>query len=323
MSATTHRDRPRQVPRRRALVAGIGLVAAVALTALIAPRDASAQVIKRLDGPPRSEVSVDGRWAATFTDGARSVTLTGPERTFQEATTPDRVTAAIWVRLLPQPFDGHVDQEWLASALADRTPDVLGIAMGYVAGAAPLLDADGLQVAGDADYGPLKGNGKRSEGSDFNDYLGLQWPYPDGTVEQPDAQRRGDVDCSGYVRMVFGYRLGLPLSIGPDGGTSLPRQSFVQAASAPGVVLISDVGSRPASADVLQPGDLVFFDADPGDGPRVDHVGIYLGADSGGHERFISSRKTANGPTLGDLGGRSILDGDGLYAMAFREARRI
>ena len=47
-------------------------------------------------------------------------------------------------------------------------------------------------------------------------------------------------------------------------------------------------------------GDLLFFDADPDDGTRIDHVGMYLGLDAGNHHRFISSRKGANGPTLGD-----------------------
>ena len=73
----------------------------------------------------------------------------------------------------------------------------------------------------------------------------------------------------------------------------------------------------------LQPGDLVFFDADAGDGPQVDHVGIYLGPDTGGHHRFLSSRKSANGPTLGDTSGKSLLDGTGLYAKSFRAARRL
>ena len=52
-------------------------------------------------------------------------------------------------------------------------------------------------------------------------------------------------------------------------------------------------------------------------------VGIYLGLDSAGHPRFISSRKVANGPTMGDRGGASLLTGDGLYASAFREAKRL
>jgi len=50
---------------------------------------------------------------------------------------------------------------------------------------------------------------------------------------------------------------------------------------------------------------------------------MYLGVDSGGHHRFVSSRKTANGPTLGDLGGKSLLDGTGHYAVSFRAARRL
>ena len=73
----------------------------------------------------------------------------------------------------------------------------------------------------------------------------------------------------------------------------------------------------------LAPADLVFFDADRDDGPKIDHVGIYVGRDARGHRRFISSRKQADGPTMGDIGGRSILDGDGLYARAFRATRRL
>jgi hypothetical protein len=67
----------------------------------------------------------------------------------------------------------------------------------------------------------------------------------------------------------------------------------------------------------------VFFDADPGDGARIDHVGIYLGVDAGGRHRFVSSRKGINGPTLGDYRGASLLDGAGLYARAFRASRRL
>ena len=40
------------------------------------------------------------------------------------------------------------------------------------------------------------------------------------------------------------------------------------------------------------------------------------------NHRFISSRKSANGPTLGDTNGKSLLDGTGLYAKSFRAARR-
>ena len=55
----------------------------------------------------------------------------------------------------------------------------------------------------------------------------------------------------------------------------------------------------------------------------LDHVGMYLGRDTNGHYGFISSRKTADGPTMGDRGGKSILDGTGLYARTFRAVRRV
>jgi hypothetical protein len=42
-------------------------------------------------------------------------------------------------------------------------------------------------------------------------------------------------------------------------------------------------------------------------GPGTD----FRRPDEGGHHRFISSRKTHNGPILGDVGGRSILDDTG------------
>ena len=73
----------------------------------------------------------------------------------------------------------------------------------------------------------------------------------------------------------------------------------------------------------LQIGDLLFFDLDPVDGPLLDHSAIFLGVDSAGRPRFISSRKHYNGPTMGDKNGASVLTGDGVLAQAFRLARRI
>jgi cell wall-associated NlpC family hydrolase len=73
----------------------------------------------------------------------------------------------------------------------------------------------------------------------------------------------------------------------------------------------------------LSPGDLVFFDAATNDGTQIDHVGMYLGTDEGGNYRFVSSRKSINGPTMGDYSGKSILNGSGLYATSFRAARRL
>jgi hypothetical protein len=67
----------------------------------------------------------------------------------------------------------------------------------------------------------------------------------------------------------------------------------------------------------------VFFDASADEGTLVDHVGIHLGIDSAGAPRFVSSRKGADGPTMGDVRGRSMLSGSRLYATSFRVVRRL
>jgi cell wall-associated NlpC family hydrolase len=175
-------------------------------------------------------------------------------------------------------------------------------------------------------------NGAREEGSDFNDYLGLVWNFPE-KLEQPEKRQRHCLDCSGFVRMVWGFRHSMPgfgyadvvplsLNPRPDRG-GMPRRAHQIYDSAPGVLLAPDSGTRVRDFTQLGPGDLVFFDADPSDGNRIDHVGIYLGQDQAGNYRFISSRKSANGPTFGDYKGKSILNGTGLYARAFRAIRRL
>lgn len=57
--------------------------------------------------------------------------------------------------------------------------------------------------------------------------------------------------------------------------------------------------------------------------PGLDHGGIYLGLDDDGHRRFVSSRSTADGPTMGDTGGTSLLDDGGYYARGFRAVKRL
>lgn len=276
----------------------------------------------------------DGRELARLTRGARSVLLAGPRRRFAEPDAAAAVTHAHWVRALPQPFDGEpapADLDWLARALAanaSAAPDVLAIALQYLRGALP-VEEGGLRVAGDARYGPLR-DGRREEGSDFNDYLGLDWSYPEGQVDRAEPRQLGCLDCSGFVRMVWGLRrhaptdAGLPLGLRPrEDRSTLPRRANELFESAPGVVLFGHADEPPSELDALQPGDLLFFDADENDGERLDHVGMLLGLDADGHPRFVSSRKAANGPTFGDYRGRSILDGDGLYAQALRAARRL
>lgn len=293
-----------------------------------------------LADPARVVVTDHAEWMATFTPGCYTVTLAGPARTFSETFRIDgahrtvKVTHSTWVRVAPGPVDADVDERWLKQALAANqagTPDALAIAMQYVRNAPPLLLGD-LQIAGDASYGPLLPDGRRDEGSDFNDYLGLRWLYPVESPDRPEASQHRCLDCSGYMRMVWGYRHQLPdagypdtipLSRRPQSNTTLPRRSFEIYEGATGIILIEDVGTQPTGLDILDAGDLVFFDVDRDDGARLDHVGMYLGTDASAAHRFISSRKTADGPTLADAGGRSILNGTGTYARRFRAARRL
>ena len=276
-----------------------------------APSGPDAWTATRLSAPSRTVIrDAAGALVAELTDGARTVLLAGPTRTWHEPGVSVSVSTMIWVRLLPVPYDGSfgsVERDWLVNAAADRSPDVLAIAFEYVAGA-PTIERSGLRIAGDADWGALQADGTRVEGSDFNDFLGVLWTYGT-TVDQPETGELGSLDCSGYVRMVYGYRLGMPMALAPN-GVGLPRRARYQAGYG-------------VSIPVPQVGDLVFFDASTDDGAAIDHVGIYLGVDSAGHRRFISSRKKANGPTMGDVGGASIIDGGGYWAAAFRAVRRI
>jgi cell wall-associated NlpC family hydrolase len=289
----------------------------------------------RVAAPDRTVVrGTGGAIVATFTDGARTVSLTGPERTFSEpSTTSARVRTTAWVRLAPRLWRAGAEhaawfEPWFLKALRDRSPDVLAITMQYLHGK-PALTKDGVRYAGDASFGPIDPNipygdtDFRLEQSDFYDFLGISWRFDDGVTEQSEGKRYGAVDCSGYIRLVYGYRLGYPLRGDNEDGTQLPRRAFAMASVGPGVVVIPNKGRRPADIGVLQPGDLVFFDIDRRDGPRIDHSGIYLGLDTDGHPRFISSREQADGPTFGDLGGKAVLDGDDFYARLFRTAKRL
>ncbi|MDP9435043.1 MAG: C40 family peptidase [Actinomycetota bacterium] len=276
----------------------------------------------RASSPARTRVyDASGRLVATFTDGARSVVLDGPARTFAEpSTTSARVTSRAWVRLLGTPFAGMVDLAWLTAALADTSPDLIALGFRYATGAPDQYDGTGTRTAGDASYGPLV-DGVRQEGSDWNDYLGISATYGT-TTDRPEADQLGALDCSGFVRMTFGRLGGVPMTLEPD-GVRLPRRAVQMDTSAPGVLVVRNTGRQVKAFDTLLAGDLVFFDASSDDGTAIDHVGIYLGVDSSGRRRFLSSRKGADGPTMGDVSGRSTLDGTGLYATAFRSVRRL
>ena len=133
--------------------------------------------LRRHANPDRIEVRDSKRkWLATFTQGAYSVSLTGPRRTFAEPAATNAVTHSLWVRSLPAPFDGKPNTTWLAHALQANTkkiPDALAIAMQYIAKSPALFDGD-FADRGRCLLRTLI-DGAREEGSDFNDYLGIPW----------------------------------------------------------------------------------------------------------------------------------------------------
>ncbi|MFI7355300.1 NlpC/P60 family protein [Streptomyces avidinii] len=247
---------------------------------------------------------------------------------------PPAVTHNAWVRVLPAPFDGN----WTSSLeqtvrgwAGSPAPDALAYAAMFLAGAPAVTStaapAAGRQVLGKAGYGYLDPQGYRYEGADFHEYMNLGWTFPDGTYTGPSGKQVGNLDCSGYTRMVYGYHMGIPVAAGEDtSGTRIPRKSRHMVDHTPGVRIDRTNGTNPPAAGQLQPGDLLFFNADSGDDTvtaTVDHVGIYLGPDAAGKRRFLSSRKTGNGPTLSDLGGASLLDGAGTYATKLHTVHRI
>jgi cell wall-associated NlpC family hydrolase len=283
---------------------------------------------ERLDRPARTIVR-DGAGAqvASLTDGSRTALLAGRSRTFTEPRfTKTAITSTAWIRLAPQAWHAGAEREpwftgWLPKAVGDTTPDILAIALQYTDGAADQVSKK-LRIGGDANFGPDSAEG-RLEKSDFYDFLGIGWDFPDGVHERAEPARARSLDCSGFVRMVYGYRAGYPLLGSNTKGPGLPRRAWALSELGPGTALIPDEKRQITDFSTLQPGDLLFFNLEPQLGTQVSHTGIYLGIDGDGHHRVLSSRKVANGPTFGDAGGVSLIDGSGTYAKAFRAAKRL
>ncbi|MET7309992.1 C40 family peptidase [Streptomyces sp. NPDC005134] len=294
---------------------------------------------ERLQNPDRTLLrGADGEVLASFTDGARTATLTGPSRTFTEpATTKSRVVTEDWVRLMPYQWKKGAEKEkwfkdWFKEFFGSEEDDLFATAFQYVDQAPLKKDDEGVPYAGDANFGPINPNGSpgndyRLEESDFFDYLGIPYTFRNGTTMQPRPERARSMDCSGFIRTVFGYRARYPLMPTDTLGDGLPRTANGMARSDRGTDIIELKGitpaDRPKNIDVLQPGDLVFFKLDQRTEQRLDHVGMYLGHDTDGHKIFVSSREEANGPTIGDKGGTSRLDGNGYYATTLRSAKRL
>lgn len=236
---------------------------------------------------------------------------------------PPIVMHSTWLRLLNEPFSGTVDETWLKTQLNTTDPDILTFSMQYLTNSPAIIDNDGLQIAGDAAYSELLPDGNRQEGADFNDYLGIEWEYSRTSQRIAETSKLYCLDCSGFIRMVYGYRGGYPLGLSAS-TTRLPRTSTNLAYNAPGILVASSESSAPSTAQ-LQIGDLVYFGVADRENAEslVAHIGIYLGVDPQGNQRFISSRRTLNGPTFADIGGASTLNGSGQYPDTFRAIRRL
>jgi hypothetical protein len=123
-------------------------VNAFAVRIMDGPYRVAAYRYERLSLPARTVVRTDaGAVVATFTDGARTVVLSGPTRDFPVSRSGSHVVKnGAWVRLLPQPWEKGAEsagwfRSWLEAALADRSPDVLATARQHWAG-------DGQKISG-------------------------------------------------------------------------------------------------------------------------------------------------------------------------------
>ncbi|MES2973493.1 MAG: NlpC/P60 family protein [Pseudomonadota bacterium] len=312
---------------------------AFAALGLAFAQGALAYQFQRFNNPPRTVVNSDaGNWRATYTDGAITVRHWGPNRTFSEPIQSgitggtQTVTHNSYIRVMatPWPSGGIPTAAQVDALLASTGPDVLAVAMEYIYGAPVVKVPDASAytgqrwVSGGTSYGP-------DVGGDFNDHLGISWNYGAsyGGSDNNEDDEYGRLDCSGFVRMVFGYRMGVPLAKGgyDRPGVAIPRLSAKQAGSeGMGVWIIPNTGVKPTNFGNLTYGDLVFFDSDDSDPGVIDHVGIYLGVDNQGNDRVINSRNSLQGPTFKDPASGSnpsILQGNGWMGGGFRAARRL
>lgn len=286
---------------------------------------------KRVSNPSGTKVVDDsGKEVARFTDSARTAVIQGKERSLEEpAKTEAQVTSTSWVRVMPQPYtQGAEDKswfkDWFAKSLKDDAPDVLEIGTQYFEGAENVYDENGLRIAGDADFGPEKGADGNNVGSDFNDFLEIKVAFPDAADDRPEKTQKNALDPAGFVRMVYGYRLGYPMYGKNPSGDALQRDVDGLYKNGPGVLIAKDNGLPPALDSLEQrllPGDILMFSTDMQ--TELNHAAIYMGRDDRGNHRFMSSRESSNGPTMGDQVAPSIIDGQDLFAVNFRGVRRV
>jgi cell wall-associated NlpC family hydrolase len=291
---------------------------------------------------------LNGTAVAWFTAGARTVTMAGPSRTYTWGS-PVAVTVktTTWVRTMGSPFDPTMSESsltsWLNAARAVNCSTTLGGSLDLVSIGMQYVDG----ATKDAAYGM---------GADFYDFLGINWQPLDASLQLPDLLQLGNVDCSGFMRLLFGYRTNftyagtstkIPLSIHAT-TNAMPRSSQEIYQYGPGKLLVpfrvqpagstTPDGGSPTDAELalMQPGDLVFFDTNCDysvsnpicgtDASAISHVGMYIGKDTDGNYRYLSSRSSTDGPTIGNANGWSVFNknsASGYYPPRFRAARRL
>lgn len=332
------RPRPQRPPRTLRTVAVLGAMLVTVLAACSTPSPPRPTpppgpsptlmgftFVDRADGV--TDIRHNGVLVAEATDGARTVTFFGPERAFTEVnTTVAVVKTDRWVRVAPRAWHpGAGTEAWFAdfmlATLSSDAPDILAMATQYLDGRPTLRDASGIPYAGDAGFGLLR-EGDTVDGADFFDYLGIPYTFPDGTRRRPDPRWYRKLDCSGYLRLVYGYRAGIPLSAGTTGADGLPRTAHAMAYNSAAVTVAEGPTRTEPPKDLagVRPGDLVFFALR--DDEHISHSGIVLGRDDAGRLRFVSSRTLINGPTFGDFRARSVLDA-GLFRDRLRRVIRL
>lgn len=270
--------------------------------------------VRRLADPDRHEVyDATDQWIATYTLGSFTVTYRGAHRVFHQNNAT--IAGDIWARMLPVPFDGRIDFAHLDEMRTDPSPDLLAIGAQYLDGVPPIYSG-GIQLAGDSGYG-------EGIGSDFRDYLGITYVYSSGSIVSPRESRFLTMDCSGYLRMAFGYR-GSPYRI-PFGTGGLPRTSNDQFFYGHGTVIIpyADAKPDPAMLARLMPGDAVFFKSSDARDVLINHVGYYIGRDQNNRMRFIHSLSSyVDGPRFDVSPSLYVLDGNTSWPGYLRAVRR-
>ncbi len=257
-----HPDRSRRLPSLRCLPPGSCSTSGSTRPARTIARTPSGEVV------------------ATMTDGARTVALLGPERTFADpdftaatVTTTDLGPAHAAGMDLRQPSGNPGSSPGSTTALGDTSPDLFALAQQYLRGQPADTDAGRRDLPRRR---RLRTRSRRrcqhaQENSDFYDYLGVPWTFADGKHETPDpratATSTAPASCGSCSDTAWATRSATPTS-----PARAPRRAYAIAAVGPGTVVIPDRGATARDYTALQPGDLVFFnlDAAPADRPRRD-----------------------------------------------------